>query len=164
MNIPNLFKDKSQLANLGLSPLHRAYLGLSRTTFEEAFAATTRPAIDRRDATGRTTLSWVCARGDRYTAIHLVTCGADPNKLDKGGMTPLHWSRLAHGSCCMTLLAAKAAVNQQTRHGETAATMLARPGHSEHSRLQYLKLLASHGADLEHANKSGRTLLMRAGF
>ncbi len=38
--------------------------------------------------------------------------------------------------------------------------MLACTCHSEHSRLSFLRVLTTHGADLGHANNLGRTLLM----
>lgn len=162
-SMPNLLTDYSQLANLGFSPLHRAYLGISSTILEEALASTSRSAIDKTDATGRTTLSWVCARGDCYMAIRLLTCGADPNRPDISGLTPLHWLTYSHGSCCTSLLlAAKADVNHKTRSGDTAASMLACLCHSEVSRLSCLRILTTHGVDLGHANNFGRTLLMGA--
>lgn len=159
--MPNLFTDYSQLTNLNLSPLHRAYLGISSAKFGEALASTSRSAIDKTDATGRTTLSWACARGDCYTVNRLLACGAEPNRPDLSGLTPLHWSTYSNSSCCTSLLmSAKADVNQETRSGETAVTMLACACHSESSRLSFLRVLTTHGADLGHANNLGRALLM----
>jgi len=161
MSMPNLFSDYSQLANLSFSPLHRAYLGISNATFEETLASTSRSAIDKTDATGRTILYWACVRGDCYTVIRLLTYGADPDRPDISGLIPLHWSTYSNSSCCMSLLlSAKADVNHKTRSGQTAATMLACACHSESSRLSFLRVLTTHGADLGHANNLGRTLLM----
>ena len=161
ISVPDLFSDRSQLATLGLSPLHRAYLGISGATFEEVLTSTPRSAIDQVDGTSRTTLSWACGRGDCYTAVKLLACGADPNKPDISGRTPLHWSTYAKGSCCTSLLlAAKADVDQKTHFGRTAFSMLACACLSEFSSLKFFQTFTAYGADLECVDNTGRTPLI----
>ena len=162
-SIPGLFKDKSELSGLNFSALHRAYLGIANATFEEALAATPRSAIDTVDATQRTVLSWACARGDCYTTIRLLTCGADPDQRDATGQTPLHWSTYARSSCAAgILLAAKADVDRKNRVGQTALLTLGYKYLSPDCSLSFLQLFAKFGADLNSADNIGWTPLIVA--
>lgn len=88
--ICSMLGDSSQLELFGFPRLHKAYLGLAGESFEQAWSNTSRSAIDDLDYQGRTILSWACDRGDDKRADHFLRLGADPNKVDAEGRTPLH--------------------------------------------------------------------------
>lgn len=159
-SLPQLFHDRSQLADLGLSALHRAYLGISSLTYDDVLASTPRSGIDAVDGTNRTVLSWACGRGDCFTAVKLLSCGADPDKPDNWGRTSLHWSIYAQNSCCTNLLlTAKAQVNRKAKNGQTAFSMLGYRRLLDATSRNFIRTLAKFGADLESVDGRGCTPL-----
>jgi ankyrin repeat protein len=57
-NWDNLFfQDIAQFDRFGFSSLHKAYLGLSRLTFDQVLASATRSNVDESDYQGRTVLA-----------------------------------------------------------------------------------------------------------
>ena len=93
--------------------LHKLILGLKDNTNDEGLEEELRflphAAIDATDRTGRTALSWAAQRCDVYAVDRLLEHGADPNKVDREGRSPLHWlSWAGHRSCVLNLLDAHA--------------------------------------------------------
>jgi ankyrin repeat protein len=119
---------------------------LSGRTFNEVLSATPRSAIDQTDANVRSTLSWASQRGDDQAVAHLLRFGADPNKPDMGGCTPLHYSLFAATIKCMQhLLHFKADVEAKNITGATALHLAIGLEHG----LQFVELLVAYGADVE---------------
>ena len=104
--LQQLFWDQSQFDIFQFPQLHKAYLGISGVTFDVALASIKRPDVDEIDATGRTTLSWACQRGDPLAVSLLLKYGADPDMSDSRGRTPLHWATQSSSIESMTLLLA----------------------------------------------------------
>ncbi len=90
----------------------------------------------------------------------LITAGADVNKADKYGMTPLRAAACNdHTECVRHLLAAPGIdVNKADKYGRTPLSWAAREGHAECVRL----LLAAPGIDVNKADKYGWAPLYRA--
>ena len=118
--LQQLFWDQSHFDIFQFPQLHKAYLGIAGVTFDMALASAQRPDVDEKDATGRTTLSWACQRGDPLTVSRLLKCGANPNMSDLRGRTPLHWATQSSSIESMSfLLAAKADMGLHDRDGRT---------------------------------------------
>ena len=101
-----------------------------------------------------------CEKNDVKTVALLMTAGADVNKADKDGETPLHCaSRIDHTETVRLLIAAGADVNKANKRGET-------PLHAATGKLNteivIVKLLIAAGADVNKANKRGEPPLYRA--
>ncbi len=80
----------------------------------------------------------------------LITAGADVNKADKDGKTPLYWATSkGHTECVKLLLAAPGIdVNKASKKGYTPLYWAARDGHTEIVKL----LLAAPGIDISNWN------------
>ena len=118
--LQQLFWDQSHFDIFQFPQLHKAYLGIAGVTFEMVLASIQRPNVDEKDATGRTTLSWACQRGDSSAISQLLKCGADPNMSDSRGRTPLHWATQSSSIESMGLLLAhRADMELQDRDGRT---------------------------------------------
>ena len=90
----------------------------------------------------------------------LITAGADVNKADKYGMTPLRAAACnGHTECVRHLLAAPGIdVNKADKYGRTPLYTAARNGYAECVR----HLLAAPGIDVNKADRYGRTPLRAA--
>jgi len=94
--------------------------------------------IDATDEAGRTALSWAVTRGDfDKTAEALISAGAEVNRRDKDGFTPLMRAALMNNARCFELLvrncADTAPVNAHWR--ETALEMAMERGSDELRKL-----------------------------
>ncbi len=73
------------------------------------FLLTYSAAVDRADEQGRTPLSWTVTKGDFHeTAGALISAGADANRPDKDGFTPLMRAALLSNFRVSSFLFAKA--------------------------------------------------------
>jgi len=99
---------------------------------------------------------WQAAkRGDVDALEELLRSGADPNKLDRKGITPLCWAAMAgHEQAARVLLEQGADINGRNQDGATplhgAVFFAAQP---------VVDLLLEQGADVGARNKDGRTPL-----
>ena len=147
-----------------------------------ALASAQRADVDKKDATGRTTLSWACQRGDPSAIFQLLTYGANPDMSDSMGRTPLHWVAESSSIESMRLLlAAGANLELQDKDGRTPlancpimcnldfATLLSGAGANRDSQyrdprtslahfliicdLDFVKLLLGAGANIESQDR-----------
>ena len=100
--------------------------------------------------------------GDKELLALLIAAGADVNKANEDGETPLYraiWD--GHSECVKLLLAAPGIdVNKADKDGRTPLYRAACDGHTECVRL----LLAAPGIDVNKADKYGNTPLIWASF
>ena len=140
-----LFWDQSRFDIFQFPQLHKAYLGIASVTFDMALAAIQRPDVDEIDATGRTTLSWACNRGDPVAVAQLLKYGADPNMSDSRGRTPLHWVTQSSNIESMSLLLAhRADTELKDRDGRTPLALC-----SIICKVDFVKLLLDVKANIE---------------
>lgn len=150
------YQDIAQFDSFGFSGLHKAYLGLSELTFNQALATTKRSDIDESDHQGRSVLSWAAIRGDSQIVEKLLACGAYPEKQCLTGDAPLHFAVIADVSTAGMLLDAKASVNVADEWG-------AIPMHYVTSQTSSLiTRMADLGADIEKRDAFGQTPLSMA--
>ena len=150
------FHDDSQLVAFDLPDLTRAFLKISGKDFYDVLASTPRPAIDDTNSTGMTTLAWAAKHGDEDAVKALLAGGADPNRKDTAGLTPLHISVYAKTPECLRLLLnAKADIDIKDNYGNTA---LATTVHTE-DETDFSELLLAHGADIESTKLTDSTPL-----
>ena len=95
------------------------YFGLDGLTFRQVLALIDRSQIDASDSLGKTVLSWAANRGDSQTVAELLAIGADPNKQDKHGWTPLYFAVRKNEITSEVLLNAKADSRITSSHGAT---------------------------------------------
>ena len=96
-------------------------------------------------------LSWAVERGDYEAADQLLRCGADPNRCDSQGQSPLFHSIHAETSkCTRLLLEAKAVVDERENHGNTALMEAAK-----RSDTAFMECLIAHGANVRAVDKDG---------
>lgn len=138
--------------DLDLPDLHKALMGLSGRSFDEAVDLTGRSAINAVDASRRTALSWAAERGNKYEVSRLLMCGADPNLADSNGKTPLHWGASAgEAQCVQVLLLAKADIEAEDKNRFTALFHAATGGSDDKStpgRTETTDLLLANGASV----------------
>ncbi|MDO4751970.1 MAG: ankyrin repeat domain-containing protein [Akkermansia sp.] len=105
-------------------------------------------------------LSIAVLKNDCNTIKQLLQSGADVNKADMKGETPLFWAAVGrHTECVKLLLAAPGIeVNKAGEYGETPLYWAAVGRHTEIVKL----LLAAPGIDVNKANKDGYTPLSLA--
>jgi len=97
-------------------------------------------------------------KGDRNTALALIAQGADVNKPQADGTTPLHWAAYrVDRELLNTLLKKGAKPNVANRFGSTPLAEAARVGEAE-----LAGMLLEAGADANAANEDGQTPLMLA--
>ncbi|KAL9117433.1 MAG: hypothetical protein Q9187_006032 [Circinaria calcarea] len=114
-------------------------------SFESQLALVPRDAIDQRDSTGRTALSWASQRGDIQKVEKLLMKGADPNAADFEGKTPLLWCA-NDVKCLNALLEAGAFVDTVDSRG-TLKLLKIIFGVDD---TVYLEILWAYKADLNH--------------
>ena len=168
--------------------LHRAVIRLDPAEiFADRISLTSRKEIDQSDRTGRTALSWVAELGELDMITKLLMRGANPNKADVSGRTPLMHCALDI-ICLTTLLEAGAHVDHLDHMGLTklhllvveqdnldCAKVLWRSGANinyqandrnhvrivlERNRPHLLNWLLEQGADIEAYDNWGKTILL----
>ena len=150
------FGSTDPIEELGLSGLHITVLDLDAKLFslDDQLAVTSRDNIDQEDYTGRTALSWAAQRGDIKAIEKLLKKGANPDKADAEGKTPLlHCNN--DSNCLRTLLEAGAHVNQAEKLENTKLIYTV----IENGDILSLELLFHYGADLNHHGNLGDTPL-----
>ena len=101
-----------------------------------------------------------CEINDAKTVALLITAGADVNKADEEGETPLVVaSRLGHTETVKLLIEKGADVNRADEDGSTPLLLAAYPG-----RTEIVKLLIAAGADVNKAAWNGGTPLHLASY
>ena len=93
VQLQGLFEE-SRSARLNLPELHGAMMKLSGKTLNAVLKSAKRSAIDAVNASQRTALSWAAQREDSLAVSRLLARGADPNKADLSGKTPLVWAAM----------------------------------------------------------------------
>lgn len=108
---------------------------------------------------GNTLLS-AARRGDAQLISLLIAAGANVNKTDKDGETPLNLAAgKGHAECVRTLLAAPGIdVNKVSNNGKTPLTKAAGKGHAECLNL----LLAAPGINVNEEKQNGEIPLFEA--
>lgn len=143
--LQQLFWDQSHFDIFQFPLLHKAYLGIAGVTFDMALASTRRSDVDEKDATGRTTLSWACQRGDHLAISELLRYGANPDMPDSRVRTPLHWATQSSSIESMRLLlAAGADMELQDKDGRTPLALC-----SIIYNIDLVKLLLGAGSNIE---------------
>ena len=143
--LQQLFWDQSIFDIFQFPQLHKAYLGIAGVTFDMALASTRRSDVDEKDATGRTTLSWACQRGDPLAISELLRYGGNPDMPDSRGRTPLHWVTQSSSIESMRLLlAAGADMELQDRDVRTSLALC-----SIMYNIDFVKLLLGAGSNIE---------------
>ncbi len=108
------------------------------------------------------------AAADAVALLH--SWGADPDAADKGGVTALHMAvRARHLDVVAALLRADASVDVEDR-GRRSTPLRRAVAHTGRSGtagkgdevLQIIRLLLEHGADPNHRNRTGKTVLESA--
>lgn len=152
----SLFSDRSLLDTFGFTELHEASLGVSNKSFGDLLLSSSRATIDEVDAGQRSTLSWASQRDDLEMIHQLLNRGADPNKADGCGMTPLHWAG-GSGSYLSqkALLDAGADVNRQDDSGRTTLMYAVDFGDD----VETIKMLLDSHADMASRDCDGRTAI-----
>jgi ankyrin repeat protein len=109
-------------------------------------------------ADAQSNLADAMQKGDRKTALALIAQGADVNKPQADGTTPLHWAAYrVDRELLNTLLKKGAKPNVANRFGSTPLAEAARVGEAE-----LAGMLLEAGADANAANEDGQTPLMLA--
>lgn len=149
--------DQSQVRVFGFPKLHKAYLETAGKAFNDQLHLTPTSAIDVLDSCGRTTFSWACQRRDLTSARELLNRGADFDKPDRLGLTPLHWAVVddSLNPCIELLVTAKADLNAKDPKGRTAFLRSVGNVHN-------LRQLRAADADLDTKDNLGKRQLHEA--
>ena len=102
--------------------------------------------------------------GDLRAVNRLLECGADPNKLDREGRSPLHWCSWAgHRSCVLKLLEAQAHAQSRQKDyvdGKTAMqTLMCGCLPEEDGIAQVLQAFINAGSELNFQDEDGWNVL-----
>lgn len=105
------------------------------------------------DANGVTPLMHACIEKDLECVEILLNVGADPNKCESRGLSPLHFCAVGYFvEGARSLLQSGARVDSLDQHGNTP---LARAVFESRGRGDMIRLLRQAGADPSHENHSG---------
>ena len=162
--VRDLFPVKDSLHSWQFSRLQRVTLGLiGRSLEQELLELATN--IDDVDSEGMTALWWASRRDDTRAVALLINAKASVNKIDHNGWTLLQSARSLH--CLELLLKAGAVAKVANRNSWTALHWVPYEWrsredtpYSKHSeKLAVIRLLISHGADIEAKDGDGSTPL-----
>ena len=121
--LQSMFDDETWLEQKQFTILHKIILRLTRPEriLKYELQTSTRE-IDVPDADGRTPISWATARSDYESVVSLLQHGADVNRSDKDGNSPIHYACKA-SDCSVDLLTALlstgASATKRNRWGQT---------------------------------------------
>lgn len=152
------FDTEDYLERMQFPPLHKIILGILEADLETQLKLST-SEIDSLDYQGRTALAWAAIRADERSLKTLLKYGANSNVKAFNGDTALHYAVRARKPCCVRpLIEHGADVNARNvwRVNPMCYTMTYRDD------IDYLTPLIEAKADLELADKHGRTALVRA--
>jgi len=116
--------------------------------------------METRDRSGRTELHYAALEDDAVKARALIAAGADLDAADHEGFTPLHFAAQQHAVAVARLLVESGAtIDAANKHGNTPLWTAV---FNSQGRGELIELLRRAGADPNHVNKAGRTLLALA--
>ena len=127
--LQSMFDDEAWLEQKQFNILHKVILHLTRPEriLKYELQTSTRD-IDVPDADGRTPISWAAARSDYQSSVSLLGFGADVNRADKDGNSPIHYACKAP-DCSVDLLSALlcagASASKRNRWGQTPLSWVA---------------------------------------
>ncbi|KAJ8413411.1 hypothetical protein AAFF_G00094070 [Aldrovandia affinis] len=113
------------------------------------------------DDEGNTPLHWAVQRNDTASCMALLELGADPNLLNKAGMSPLHLATSLHHNALVDALASHSSTNPNLKGDlENTSVMLA----CSIDNYEAISILLSHGAKMCCQNKLGHYAIHAAAF
>ena len=119
MELFQKYNARNPIDELNLNELHATIIGQEAdVSFENLLTRTPRDLVDEVDIAGRTPLFWAASLGKTEVVKSLLQKGADPDKTDFGGRTPLRFCG-DNLDCVIALLEAGANVNHQDACGNT---------------------------------------------
>ena len=157
-----LTKSSDFVEEQNFTQLHRIVLGLSLLDLEKEVQLNP-DEIDATDASGRTALMWVSARGDQQAVTTVLSYRADPNLMDLQNSGPVMYAAAQNHAVCVRLLLEAGAKPNPTLIGlkiqrdsplNCAARIASDP--------LVLKTLLDFGANIESCGAEGRTSLLHA--
>lgn len=138
--------------------IHKIVLQLLPLDLEKALRKD-RSSADKKDADGRTALSWAAARGDSTSVELLLRNGASPNTPDRIGQGPLRQSLKASDAKCLQLLLDYGAEVDQTDDWKQTCLLAA---HYYSDPACFTAPLLKAGAQVNARCSQGRFPLMEA--
>ena len=121
--------------------------------------STTIANINATNSRGETALLAAAGSGDEEMTTLLLQFGADPNKADNRGRTPLHWATMGNFTTIIKTLLRyeKTEIDAQDHTGKTALIYA-----SEIQNTKPLEVLLENGADHTAQDLNGKVALMHA--
>ena len=138
--------------------IHKIVLQLLPLDLEKALRKD-RSSADKKDADGRTALSWAAARGDSTSVELLLRNSASPNTSDRIGQGPLRQSLKASDAKCLQLLLDYGAEVDQTDDWKQTCLLAA---HYYPDPVSFTAPLLEAGAQVNARCGQGRFPLMEA--
>src|SRR5262245_39444366 len=128
------------------------------STFRWTIAALLMLFAASRTASAQSTLADRIQSGDRKAALAMIASGADVNKAQPDGTTPLHWAAYrVDRELVQTLLKKGAKADAVNRYGASPVAEAARV-----ANVDLVGMLLEAGADANASNEDGQTALMLA--
>ena len=124
-NFAAAFGRTDYISTLQFKRLHKTVLGLVPLPLEPLLACST-SEINVRDREGRTSLSWAAKRDDIDSSRLLLEHGADANKSDNRGFSPIHSAKSPRS--LELLLDHSANIMSKTEAGATPLHLASRNG------------------------------------
>ncbi|KAK3179767.1 hypothetical protein K4F52_008845 [Lecanicillium sp. MT-2017a] len=152
------FSMDEYLERMQFPSLHRIVLGIISVSLRDSLETSTCD-LDAVDYQGRTALSWAAIRADDVSLRTLLEFGANPNLGALNGDRPLHYAARAEAPWCIQPLIDHGA-DVDARNAWQVSPIGYTMSHRDDIR--YLKPLLAASADIELADKHGRTALVRA--
>jgi ankyrin repeat protein len=134
---------------MDLTGLHlAAYFGLKSTTADLLKSGM---AVDSKDSSGQTPLSWAAENGhEAVVKLLLAKDGVDLNSKHRSGQTPLSWAAENGREAVVKLLLAKDGVDPDSKDS-SSRTPLSWATQNGHEAV--VKLLLANNIDLNHKDK-----------